>query len=473
MLRASVAAEKAGIPAVSIVATQFLALGRAVAKGLGASDVAIAEYPGVPMIDTAEELQTKVMDELLPQILKGLGERTQLKPAQDAAAEPQPRDIVFKGSLQAVQDHFDEQLWTDGLPVIPPTIASVEAFLRFTERKPHEVLAICLPEYREATIWNIAVNGVMAGCRPEYMPVLIAVVEAVTDPEFWLEDAGATPGWEPLIILSGPIIGELDFNHGTGVMRVGRRANTSIGRFLRLFMRNVAGQRIPPGATDKGSIGFTFNVVLPEDEQAVADMGWEPFSVDRGFAKGENVVTVQSCVNVSQPTYTGGRSALNHVQILAEVIGEANAYWSHCGIIHRRNYPLFVLGPSVAKAIADDGWTKDDIRHYLYENVKIPASRVEKYARNGHFADYDLKQLVARSILPPEYHESDDPDRLIRVFIKPEWIGIVVAGDPGRNQSKGYIQNHRQGMPVSKRIQLPADWKELTGQCQETRAMRK
>ncbi len=442
------------------------------AKGLGASDVAIAEYPGVPMIDTSEQLREKVVNHLLPEILKGWGERSQVAETPEPAPEPQASDIVYRGTLQEVQDHFDNQLWTDGLPVIPPTVQAVEAFLEFSDRSPGEVLGICLPEYREATIWNIAVNGVMAGCRPEYMPVLIAVVEAVLDPDFWLEDAGATPGWEPLIILNGPVIRDLDFNHAAGVMRVGRRANTSIGRFLRLYMRNVAGQRIPPGATDKGSIGFTFNVVLPENEDAVTEMGWPPFSVDRGFKSGDNIVTLQSCVNVSQPTYTGGRSALNHVQIIAEVIGEANAYWSHCGILHRHNYPLFVLGPSVAKVIAEDGWSKDDIRNYLYENVRIPASRVEKYARNGHFADYDLKDLVARGILPAEYHESDDPERLVRVFIKPEWINIVVAGDPGRNQSKGYIQNHRQGMPVSRQITLPAQWKELLARSRQRQLSR-
>ena len=95
----------------------------------------------------------------------------------------------------------------------------------------------------------------MAGCRPEYMPVLVAAVEAMCDPRFRIEDAGSTPGWEPLVIVSGPIIKELDLHSGQGVMRVGRQANTSIGRFVRLYLRNVCGYRIPPGAGDKGSIG--------------------------------------------------------------------------------------------------------------------------------------------------------------------------------------------------------------------------
>lgn len=201
----------------------------------------------------------------------------------------------------------------------------MEEFLTFTSRSPDEIIGICLPDYREATIWNVAVNEVMAGCRPEYMPVLIAAVEAITDPFFHLEDGGATPGWEPLLIVNGPVIKYLDFNSGSGVMRAGRQANTSIGRVLRLFMRNVPGQRIPPGVTDKASIVYTFNVALAENEDAVGEIGWEPFSVDRGYSRGENVVTVQSVATITSFVYTAGKDARNHVQIIAEVIGQTFA----------------------------------------------------------------------------------------------------------------------------------------------------
>jgi hypothetical protein len=107
------------------------------------------------------------------------------------------------------------------------------------------VLGALPPELRQVTITNIAVNGVMAGCRPEYMPVLVAVVRCLMDPRFRLEDLTSTFGLEPLIV-SGPVVAALNFNTGTGAMRVGRQANTSIGRFLRLLLRNVGGLRIPP-----------------------------------------------------------------------------------------------------------------------------------------------------------------------------------------------------------------------------------
>ena len=464
MLRVSMAAEKAGIPSVTVVATSFMAQARAFAKGLGVSNPPIAEYPGVPMIDTVEQLSDKTRTKILPQILDGLFNRTnQSGPRVD---EPSFRDIVFKGNLEEVQDYFDEQLWSDGLPVIPPTVACVEKFLRFTPRSSDEVIGVCHPESRQATVWNIAVNGVMAGCRPEYMPILIAIVEAMMEPRFMFELAGTTPGWEPLVILNGTIIKQLGFNAGSGVMRVGRRANTSVGRFVRLFIRNVPGLRIPAvgegmGGSDKASIGMTFNVVLAENEDAVAEIGWQPFSVDQGHASGENVVTVQSCMSMTQPAYTAGKDAIEHMKIICDVVGRPLQYRSWGYIRERFSYPMIVMSPSVAKAFAEDGWGKMDIKKYLYDHVLIPVGLAEKYARHTGVNRYSIRDYVERGITPREYCESDDPNRLVRSLVAPEMIGIVISGDPGRNQTRGYPQNSKIGVPISKKIQLPANWQTL------------
>jgi hypothetical protein len=463
VLRATIAAEREGIPAAAIIATQFLPFARAVAKSLGAANPVIVEYPGAPMNDSDEQLRDKVANVLVPKILEGWSQRNSAGAQIKAAPEPAPREIIFRGSLQQVQDHFYDRLWTDGLPVMPPTLALIEEFLRYTDRSPDEVIGVCPPECREATIWNIAVNGAMAGCRPEYLPVLIALVEAILEPEFLLEDAGATPGWEPLIVISGPIIKDLDFNFGGGVMRVGRRANSSIGRFLRMYMRNIAGQRIPPGTTDKATTGMTFNVVMAENEDFVDELGWPTFGVDHGYARDENVVTVRSCVSISHPTFSAGKDPQNHARVMAEVVGQMYAYWSYTGVRHTKWYPLILISPSLAKVFADGGWTKDHIRRHLYDHVRIPAAKMESYAHNSSTPYYSLKEFVAQGKVLPEYHASDDPNRLVRVFPKAEWIDIVVAGDPGRNQSRGYVQSHRQGVPVSKRIRLPDHWHQSLG----------
>lgn len=453
-MRASSVAEKAGVPAVSVVATGFLRQAQAIAKALGAEGMAIAEYPGVPLTDSREELRNKVEQSIIEDVIKGL--TTQAK-GSVKPVEPQPRDIVFTGTLREVQEHFHKNLWSDGLPVIPPTIEEVQRFLAFTERGPDEVVGILMPENRQATIWNVAVNGVMAGCRPEYMPILIAAVEAIADPEFRVEDAGSTPGWEPLIVLSGPIIKQLDFNYGAAVMRIGRQANSSVGRFLRLYLRNVAGLRIPPGATDKGSIAQNFNVVLAENEDAVAELGWQPYSVDRGFKAGDNVVTVLSSVGSTLPTYTAGDTALEHLETLADLFVRALVSWSLGWIAEARGYPLIILGPAVASIIARGGFSKDDIKHYLYEHMTTTATYVEKLAIERG-TSFTFRDYVERGVISPEYCQSDDPQRPVPIFTRPDWISIVVSGDPGRNQSKAYAQNHKQGMPVSKKVVLPVDW---------------
>ena len=449
--------EKLGIPTVSIIASGFLKQAEVIAKGLGVP-LAIGVYPGAPMVDSVEEVRRKVEEILAPAMLKGL---TGDAPAAHAVdTEPAAGQVVLSGTFNEVQEYFHRQLWTDGLPVVPPTREAVDAFLRFTERSPEEVIRAIPVEGRAASILSIAVTGVMAGCRPEYMPLLIAVIEAMCDPAFRVEDCGATPGWEPLVIVNGPIIKELDFNYGQGVMRVGRQANTSIGRFVRLYLRNICGFRIPPGAGDKASIGQSFLVALAEDEDSAREIGWPTFAQDRGFEAEENVVTVQSVVCITPPTYSAGDHAVQHVQQWAEVMGQTFTYWSHLGFWTGLWNPLIIAGPSIAKVIANE-WSKDEVRRYLYENMKVSAERATHYARMTSTPTFDFEKIVEDGRLPPDYAASSDPQRLLHMIIKPEMVEILVAGDPGRNQSRGYMSNHIQGPPTSRRIVLPRNWAQL------------
>jgi hypothetical protein len=457
VLRAAAIVEKLGIPTASIIGSGFLKQAEVVSKGLGVP-LAIGVYPGAPMVDSEEVLREKVRTSLVPGLVEGL---TGAAPQATAStAEPAPGTVVFRGSFDEVQEHFHDQLWSDGLPVVPPTRERVDAFLRHTDRAFDEVLAVVPQEGREASILSIAVNGVMAGCRPEYMPILVAAVEALVEPRFHLQDAGSTPGWEPVVIVSGPIAKELGFHAGQGMMRVGRQANTSVGRFLRMYLRNVCGLRIPPGAGDKGSIAQSFLVAMAEDEDAVAEIGWPTFGEDQGFARGDNVVTVQSVVAITSPIYSAGDQALTHVQQWAEVIGGSFTYWAHAALKKGLWGPLIVASPSVARVIASQ-WSKDEVRAWLKANMRATAERMTHYARMTSTPTFDLAQLVAERVLPPEYAASPDPGRLVDIVIRAEEIRILVAGDAGRNQSRAYQSNHIQGPPTSKRVQLPRAWEEL------------
>ena len=446
-----------GVPTASIIGSGFLKQAEVIIKGVGVP-LAIGVYPGAPMVDSEAELKRKVEEVLAPGLLKGLIGDAPVE--ADSSAEPEPGSVVFSGDYDEVQEHFYKNLWTDGLPVTPPTRQRVDAFLQFTDRKADDVLRVIPQEGREASILSIAVNGVMAGCRPEYMPVLIAIIDAMCDPLYRVEDSGSTPGWEPVVIVNGPIVKELDFNYGQGVMRVGRQANTSIGRFVRMYLRNICGFRIPPGAGDKGSIGQTFLVAMAEDEDSATAIGWPTYGEDRGFKKSENVVTVHSVVAITSPMYSGGDDAKTHVQQWTDIIGGSFTYWAHTGFKTGLWSPLIIAGPSIAGVIAKE-WSKDQVRQYMYDNMKVTAAKATHYAQMTSTPTFSFENLVKDGILPASYTESKDPQRLVNVLIKPEMVEILVAGDPGRNQSRAYMSNHVQGPPTSRKVALPKDWSDL------------
>jgi hypothetical protein len=457
VLRATKVAEENGIRGVAVVASGFMAQARATKRAIGAPQLRLAEYPGVIPIDSEETYVKKVQSAVVPAVIDQLRKEVE-ETATTVARDPDPRDIVFSGTLAEVQDHFEAREWSDGLPFVPPTLDRVDEFLAWTDRSPDDVIGVLPPEGRAATVWSVAVNGVMAGCRPEYMPILLACVEAISEPEFRLCDAGSTPSWEPLIVVSGEIVKALKFNTTVGNMKIGRRANASIGRFLRLYIRNVAG--FLPGTTDKGSIGFTFNVAMGEDEEAVRALGWKPFRVDLGFAEDDNVVMVQSAVASSFPIYCGGSEPEKLIWPFVKYMQGTPGPYNYTALYYGGWFPLIEISPSVAKAFATGGWGKAEIRRYLFEHCKTEARSMEIYQRHVAGKEVTMKELVAWGAAPALYAESDDPNRLVPSLLREERTRIVVAGDPGRNQSRIYFNNHEQGPPVSKRISLPPDWRQ-------------
>ena len=345
---------------------------------------------------------------------------------------------------------FYENLWTDGLPVVPPTIKKVQAFLRYTDRSPDEVIGTLPPGNREATIWKIAVNGVMAGCRPEYMPVLIAVTEAVADPLYGIQHAGSTSGWAPLIILNGPVIHQLGFNDGPGVTRPGRQTNTTVSRFLRLFMLNVAGYLV--GVTDKATFGQNYFITLAEAEESSP---WEPLSVDRGFAAGANVVTVTSAETLSDAFASFGTGQQQLRTIAWQVARELSAVPVILLFGGERSI-VVALSPLVANLIAEAGYSKNDVKQYLFRNARMRASEFDMILSQGTACD-----LVASGRLEKQFCESADPDRMLPLVHSPEDFLVIVTGDPARNRSFVSLQGGEQGLATSREVSLPPNWDQL------------
>ena len=287
MLRASAIAENAGVPTSSLVCEGFIGQAATTSVGIGLPNLPVALVPGHVDGQSDEELWANVTSVTLDAVIDNLLSQ----PAEAVPInEPAASDTVFTGGFEEVNRFFYENGWSDGLPVVPPTRAKVERFLEFCDRDPEAEIGVLAPDNRAATPWNVAVNGVMAGCRPEYMPVLLALVEAMADASYGVEHSGNTPGAETLIVANGPIIRDLGFNYEQGVLRDGFQANTAIGRFWRLMLRNVAG--FLPHETDKGTYGGTWRVVLAENEAVLRRIGWPTIAADQGLSGDGSAVTV-------------------------------------------------------------------------------------------------------------------------------------------------------------------------------------
>jgi len=448
-VRASVVAEKMGLPSASVVCSGFAVQGQTSAAGLGMPTLPLAIYPGRPSLHSDVEMKRNVEDVLVEQIVNCL---TRQPPENEEIKEPCPKDVVFTGTSEDVNEFFYEQEWGDGLPIVPPTLQEVERFLSYSPRSSGEVLGVLLPEGREATVWNVAVNGVMAGCRPEYMPVLVAIVEALADSNFGHEHLGHTPGTEILVTINGPIIKELGFNSGQGALRVGFQANTSIGRFVRLYLRNVAG--FIPHKTDKATFGGTWRVVLAENEDAVNEAGWQPMSVDQGFRKGENVVTLNSCTSTDSVFNVGDSTAEAVLDKLAARLVDIQLHLFSLGFVGQGVRPQILLSPCLAGIIARGGFSKARMKQYLHRKAVFPARRFELLKPElGSFCEN-----VRKGVLPEYYCRNSDPDRLVPLLLEPDDLLITVSGDPERDNCLICAQNGFIGYPTSKRIELPANW---------------
>jgi len=423
--------------------------GRLSAKGLGMPNLPYAVHPGHLNLATVEQVQKNAAGIMLDQVIKGL---TVQPPEEKSSEEPGLRDSVFRGTFEEVNAFFYEREWSEGLPIVPPTVEKVEHFLKFTERSADHVIGRLLPDNREATVWNIAVNGVMAGCRPEYMPVLIAIVEGMADPVFGQEHLGHTPGTETLIILNGKIIKDLDFNCTQGALRPGFQANTSVGRFWRLYLRNGAG--FLPHKTDKGCFGGNFRIVLAENEDALAGAGWEPLSVDQGFKAGDNVVTVTSCTEATQAIEVGAPTA---EEILKNI--EARMADNHLFIQFffrgMRTRPTIVITPAALNVFSSAGYTKAKVKQHFYENAKLKVSRLSGMIVNRFYKG------IEEGNWPEQLGTSKDTNRYVQMVSCPDDFLIVVSGDPDRDHVLICANNGYMGYPVSKKIELPSNWEAL------------
>ncbi len=321
--------------------------------------------------------------------------------------------FIVEGSLEDIYQRYIDEGWSDGLPMMPPTDEAVMEMLRFTDRSAEELMAALPPNRTDLTVAAVAVNAVMAGCRPEYFPVVLAAIEAIAEPDFNLYGIQATTNpVAVMIMVNGPIAGELAFNGAGNCLGPGVRANATVGRAVRLAMINIGGSA--PQTMDKSTAGSPgkYTMCIAENE----DMSpWEPYHVERGFEPEVSTVSAFSTTGTQNILDLASRSAWGILRTFA----------SSCATVGHQNVqlgggPTLMLCPEHADILAADGFSKDDVRRALYETSRV---RVED------FPPETLKGMVRHR--RARYFGSEHPKAGIPLADSPEEIQIIVAGGPG------------------------------------------
>jgi hypothetical protein len=334
-------------------------------------------------------------------------------PKQQTGKTPR---VAFKGSLQEVNRFYYNKGWTDGLPIIPPTEAAVAEMLTGTDLPPDHIVATLIPRKGKATVEKIAVNAVMAGALPTYMPVLIATVQSFADPKTRFDTFEVSTGsWAPFLAINGRIRNDININCSSGALSPGNIANAAIGRAVGLIVKNIGGAR--KAIEDMGVIGNPgkYSLVIGEDEEASP---WEPLSVERGFTKEDNALTV-FFPNTFIQTVPGGTDAKGILDTLSGMVTSTMS--------------SLILIPSWAKVLSNEGWTKQKVKEYLAEHAAPYTSSVTPSTAARPKMDMD-KSLI-----------------------------ILVAGGPGsfiallRSAGPGFFENAF----VTQKIELPKNWDKL------------
>jgi hypothetical protein len=408
-----VEAAKRNLPAMAICSTAFATLGRSQAKALGYPDLPIAIVPhpfGIRTRSELKEIAVTCADDIA---------RLLSSAASNDTASPVAGKINRRADTLAVPDdpeglnrYFMERHWGDGFPVIAPTPERVARMLSHTRRAPDEVVGKIAPGYGEATVERIAINAVLAGCHPEYLPVLIAAAEAVSAPEFNLQGIQATtnPG-TVFLIINGPIARKLGVNSGNNCLGQGTWANATLGRGLRLILQNIGGAQ--PGEMDRATQGQPgkYSFCCAENEEASP---WEALHVERGFSPGTSTVTVVPPLG----TWNMNTHAKD-VDDLLKVFADIMAFPGGSDYVYGGGAPWLVMAPEHAHILKVAGLSKADVRIRLWEQSKMSAMRLsaKDFARTQNGRRAELGEITRETMLP--------------ISPRPECIGIIVAGGPG------------------------------------------
>ena len=446
-MRAAIAAESVGIPSVSIVCEGFAGQAAATARGIGYDGLPLAVTVGHVDAQSRTEMIENFVSETVDVIVAGLTDDSRVSDGA-GSAEPSALEVAATGTLDEINDTFATLGWSDGNAILPPTIERVERFLEGSGHDPWKTLGIAPSSGRDLTVWSIAVNAVMAGCQREHLPILLALTEVLADPAYGAEHSGNTTGADALIILGGPNVDALGFNCGPGAQREGRRANTAVGRWLRLYLRNVFD--FTADALDKSTFGNPARPVFAEDQACLDEIGWPSIAQQLGGSTGTDAVTVARMNSGIMIGSVFGSTPDEIIPYLANGIARS-AGWdlTHLyGLGDDQFQPLLVLSPLLARTFAGAGWRLPLVQQALFEHARIPARLFEQFI--GQWSNLTagrrrLVDLAREGAIDPTFGESDDPNRLVPIVSRPDRIRVAVSGDPNRANAFAFSNDGPHG----------------------------
>jgi hypothetical protein len=347
---------------------------------------------------------------------------------------------VEVADLEAAIEHCYERGWTDGLPVVPPTAPAIERILRYLRLDPQKVVGLIPPRNGIATIEKIAINCVMAGCKPEHVPIVIAALEAMLEPEFNLVGVQTTTNpCAPLVMVSGPVVRALGFNTKDCAIGHGSRSNGAVGRAIRLILWNVGGG-FPgePCRTTHGHPGYWSYCVAEDDETCP----WDPLHVSQGFSKDENAVTA---IAVDGPHATNTGALLNSADQVFNVLADGVARLGSNNMLG--GSMALILSPMSAKRLAEAGFTRRTIAEEVAKRSTRPAGEMRQHRFVDHMLPIQRARLDALGDAEP-----------FAYFTDAEAIVVLVTGSWGAVGGYAAIcagWGHFGGHPQSRRIQFP------------------
>ena len=463
---ACIAAEYLGIPSVLIAAPGFTDQARYTALNNGVPVMRVALYPGAFATQTAEELVRNTREILWPQIVDALTEPISDKERSDGASGSKGdiRDDAFYGTIDEINEYFTDMEWSDGLPIVPPTYEKVESFLKYTDLNWDEIVAVLPVAHRNTTVWHVAVNAVMAGCRPEYMPILIALTKGLGEPEF-RRTLASTHAWIPYCWLNGPVARQLGIDSGQG--QINEAANVSIGRFMNLALMNLCGYYVKQDRM--GSFGYPMSWCMAEDEEACLRVGWKPYHVREGFGLNESTITLSSTLlwgNNMAPSTTDPQKIM---ELMAWDISERSQFALGSG--RQFTFRTVLMTEPVAAILSEKYRSPEALEKELINASRRPVKErayANYYANPGGAKDggaHSLKQYQGhirkdeggKMTATPEWYDSPDAEQMTIPTMKQGMTAFLVTGDAARNK----VQTMPGGGYATIKIELPANWDSL------------